>query len=104
MTMALKESSNGKSRHSAIRAMYSWVSRRRAQARMYTPPSKLRARSVHVRLPLRDKAVAPSQLSLISLCIASKDTARIQEAHIVCGHMVCDWIERYVCEERREFP
>jgi len=40
----------------------------------------------------------------IALCIASKDTARIQEAHIVCGHMVCDWIERYVCEERREFP
>jgi D-sedoheptulose 7-phosphate isomerase len=40
----------------------------------------------------------------ISLCIASKDTARIQEAHIVCGHMVCDWIERCVCEERWEFP
>jgi len=40
----------------------------------------------------------------IALCIASKDTARIQEAHIVCGHMVCDWIERCVCEESREFP
>jgi D-sedoheptulose 7-phosphate isomerase len=40
----------------------------------------------------------------IALCVASKDTARIQEAHIVCGHMVCDWIERCVCEERRDFP
>ena len=28
-----------------------------------------------------------------SLCIASKDTARIQEGHILCGHMLCDWIE-----------
>lgn len=28
-----------------------------------------------------------------SLCIASKDTARIQEAHILCGHVLCDWIE-----------
>src|SRR5437764_9034817 len=34
----------------------------------------------------------------IDLCIASKDTARVQEAHIVCGHMICDWIERCVCE------
>ncbi len=34
----------------------------------------------------------------IALCIASKDTARVQEAHIVCGHMICDWIERCVSE------
>lgn len=27
------------------------------------------------------------------LAIASRDTARIQEAHILAGHMVCDWIE-----------
>jgi D-sedoheptulose 7-phosphate isomerase len=25
--------------------------------------------------------------------IASRDTARIQEAHILAGHMLCDWIE-----------
>jgi D-sedoheptulose 7-phosphate isomerase len=25
--------------------------------------------------------------------VASKDTARIQEAHILAGHMICDWIE-----------
>lgn len=26
--------------------------------------------------------------------VASKDTARIQEAHILAGHMLCDWIEQ----------
>src|ERR1700739_1402702 len=25
--------------------------------------------------------------------VASKDTARVQEAHILAGHMLCDWIE-----------
>jgi D-sedoheptulose 7-phosphate isomerase len=25
--------------------------------------------------------------------VESKDTARIQEAHILAGHMICDWIE-----------
>lgn len=33
-----------------------------------------------------------------TLSIASKDTARIQEAHILCGHMLCDWVELSVCE------
>jgi D-sedoheptulose 7-phosphate isomerase len=32
------------------------------------------------------------------LSVASKDTARIQEGHILCGHMLCDWIELSVCE------
>jgi len=27
------------------------------------------------------------------LMIGSTDTARIQEAHILAGHMICDWIE-----------
>jgi D-sedoheptulose 7-phosphate isomerase len=27
------------------------------------------------------------------LAVASRDTARIQEAHILAGHMLCDWIE-----------
>ena len=35
-----------------------------------------------------------------ALCIASKDTARIQEGHILCGHMLCDWIELSVCAEK----
>lgn len=28
------------------------------------------------------------------LAIGSNDTARIQEAHILVGHMLCDWIEQ----------
>jgi len=32
-----------------------------------------------------------------ALKIASKDTARIQEAHILAGHLFCDWIELAVC-------
>ena len=32
----------------------------------------------------------------------SKDTARIQEAHILFGHMLCDWIEQSVCEREVE--
>lgn len=27
------------------------------------------------------------------IAVASRDTARIQEAHILAGHMLCDWIE-----------
>lgn len=37
-----------------------------------------------------------------TLRVPSKDTARIQEAHILCGHMICDWIELCVCEQRQE--
>ena len=33
-----------------------------------------------------------------SLRIASKDTARIQEGHIFCGHMLCEWVELNVSE------
>jgi D-sedoheptulose 7-phosphate isomerase len=32
------------------------------------------------------------------LRIPSSDTARIQEAHILCGHMLCDWIEQSVSD------
>jgi D-sedoheptulose 7-phosphate isomerase len=35
-----------------------------------------------------------------TLAIESKDTARIQEAHILCGHMICDWVELAACAER----
>ena len=38
----------------------------------------------------------------VALRVPSKDTARIQEAHILCGHMVCDWVERAVCEQQSE--
>lgn len=38
----------------------------------------------------------------VALRIASKDTARIQESHIFCGHMICDWIEVAVCAQQFE--
>jgi D-sedoheptulose 7-phosphate isomerase len=31
--------------------------------------------------------------------VASKDTARVQEAHILAGHMLCDWIELDLLDE-----
>jgi D-sedoheptulose 7-phosphate isomerase len=34
-----------------------------------------------------------AKVAEITLRIPSKDTARIQEGHILCGHMICDWIE-----------
>ena len=37
----------------------------------------------------------------VALRIASKDTARIQEGHILCGHMLCDWVELAVCEREQ---
>lgn len=41
-------------------------------------------------------------MAAVALCIPSKDTARIQEAHILCGHMICNWVERSVCERQPE--
>ncbi len=42
-----------------------------------------------------------AKLADATLRIASKDTARIQEGHILCGHMLCDWIEQSICESER---
>lgn len=41
----------------------------------------------------------------LCLCIPSDDTARIQEAHIMVGHIICEIVENelfshnYNCEE-----
>jgi D-sedoheptulose 7-phosphate isomerase len=43
-----------------------------------------------------------ARIADLALCVASKDTARIQEAHILCGHMICDWIEQCVCAQNPE--
>lgn len=32
-----------------------------------------------------------------TLQIDSVETPRIQEGHVLCGHMICDYIERYIC-------
>lgn len=37
-------------------------------------------------------------IAAATLRIPSTDTARIQEGHILCGHMLCDWVELSVCE------
>lgn len=39
-------------------------------------------------------------LAHAALCIPSKDTARIQEGHILCGHILCDWIEHALCQSQ----
>jgi D-sedoheptulose 7-phosphate isomerase len=33
-----------------------------------------------------------------ALRVPSEETARIQEGHILCGHMLCDWVEMCVCK------
>jgi len=38
-----------------------------------------------------------AKIADVALRIPSKDTARIQEGHILCGHMLCDWVEQSVC-------
>lgn len=30
---------------------------------------------------------------ILPLIVPSNETARIQEAHILIGHVICDWIE-----------
>jgi D-sedoheptulose 7-phosphate isomerase len=42
---------------------------------------------------------AMASIADITLRIQSKETARIQEGHILCGHMLCDWVELAVCEQ-----
>ncbi len=40
-----------------------------------------------------------ANLADLTLRVPSSDTARIQECHILCGHMLCDWIETAVCAQ-----
>jgi len=39
----------------------------------------------------------------VALRIPSKVTARVQEGHMLCGHMLCDWVEQSVCEQQPEW-
>jgi D-sedoheptulose 7-phosphate isomerase len=36
-------------------------------------------------------------LADVWLCVDSSDTARIQEGHILFGHILCEWLELAVC-------
>jgi D-sedoheptulose 7-phosphate isomerase len=40
---------------------------------------------------------AIARIADAALCAPAKDTARVQEAHILCGHILCDWIELTIC-------
>ncbi len=33
------------------------------------------------------------------ICVPTRDTARVQEGHILCGHMLCDWVELAYCQQ-----
>jgi len=43
---------------------------------------------------------AAAAITDATVCAASKDTARVQEAHILCGHMLCDRVELSFCQEQ----
>lgn len=45
---------------------------------------------------------AVTRIAHETLCIASKETARIQEGHILCGHILCDCVEVYACTSEKE--
>lgn len=39
-----------------------------------------------------------AEIAEAALRVPSRDTARIQEAHILCGHVLCDWVEKCLVE------
>ena len=41
-----------------------------------------------------------AEIATLALRVPSHETPRIQEAHILCGHFLCDWIERRLCEQK----
>ena len=36
-------------------------------------------------------------LADVCICMPSSDTARVQEGHILCGHILCEWVEIAAC-------
>ncbi len=38
-----------------------------------------------------------AELAELPLRMPSRETPRIQEAHILCGHMICDYVESAIC-------
>lgn len=42
---------------------------------------------------------AMASITEATLSVPSKDTARIQEGHILCGHILCDWVEIAICRQ-----
>ena len=42
-----------------------------------------------------------AKLADMSLIVPSNITARIQEAHITIGHIVCEIVEQELCQEQK---
>jgi D-sedoheptulose 7-phosphate isomerase len=40
-----------------------------------------------------------AKIADVALRVPSTETPRIQEAHILCGHIICDWIELSICRQ-----
>jgi D-sedoheptulose 7-phosphate isomerase len=41
---------------------------------------------------------AMAEIADLILSVPSSETPRIQEGHILCGHMICNYVENCVCE------
>jgi D-sedoheptulose 7-phosphate isomerase len=44
---------------------------------------------------------AISKIAHATLSVGAANTARIQECHILCGHILCDWIESSICSQAK---
>jgi len=40
-----------------------------------------------------------AELADVLIAVPSKNTARIQESHIIAGHLLCEWVELAMCKE-----
>lgn len=40
-----------------------------------------------------------ARIAEVVLRVPSTETARIQEGHSLCGHILCDWVELCICEQ-----
>lgn len=56
-----------------------------------------RSLGAHTVAFVGEKGGAMAQCADDTLQIPSSETPRIQEGHILCGHMLCDCVERTVC-------
>ena len=82
-------------------AMSSSASRPRERAATWGQPcgqQPMPARSRLLSQVRREGAI--TSIADATLCVASKDPPRIQEGHILCGHMLCEWVEASVCEQQ----
>jgi len=39
-----------------------------------------------------------ARIADVAFLVQSTKTSRVQETHILCGHIICDWIELSICQ------